>query len=186
MAIPLPNPNINDFDTNDVQTWSSNKLKDGLAYAGVEIGSEGELIPATAKKVADIEVEEASSTVIFNDLNCKKIMVVVDVTFDETGSYIFTLQAKTDKSPDSFVNTAAYATRSYTANTRYITRLYADCSSGIMQGYAVATVPNSYGNPSMSNFTNYLDNIDSSIFKTVQVYCSVNIPVGTKITVYAV
>ena len=26
MAIPLPNPNINDFDTNDVQTWSSSKI----------------------------------------------------------------------------------------------------------------------------------------------------------------
>ena len=27
MAIPLPNPNINDFDTNDLQTWSSSKIK---------------------------------------------------------------------------------------------------------------------------------------------------------------
>lgn len=27
MSIPLPYPNINDFDTNDTQTWSSAKIQ---------------------------------------------------------------------------------------------------------------------------------------------------------------
>lgn len=33
MAIPLPNPNINDFDVNDVQTWSSNKINSAIEEA---------------------------------------------------------------------------------------------------------------------------------------------------------
>lgn len=186
MAIPLPNPNINDFDTNDVQTWSSNKLKEGFEAAGISIGSDGNIEHKYAQVVYDVTLEEAAQTIDIEGINARKILVFIDVTFSDSGSVAFVLMAKTDKSPDTFVTTSAHSTRTVTANTENYVKLVADCSDGILTGYGLFGNVGAYVNLTSSLVQAYTNIIDSKNMKDIRIYCSTNLPVGSKIKVYAV
>lgn len=186
MAIPLPNPNINDFDTNDVQTWSSNKLKEGFEAVGGSVGSDGSVEHKYAQVVYDATLEEASQNINIEGINARKVLVFIDVTFSDAGSIAFVLLSKTDKSPDTFVTTSAHTTRSVTANTQNYVKLFADCTDGILNGYGLSGNVGSYVNLTSSLIQAYTEIIDSKVMKDIRIYCSVALPVGTKIKVYAI
>ena len=187
MAIPLPNPNINDFDTNDVQTWSSNKLKGGFLAVGGSIGSDGSIVAKQPTKLATVTLDSAVTEydVIF-DSPVKDVIVLVGVTFSSTASYVFTLKAKTVESSDTFIGTSAYCTRSFTADTAYIVKLHADCIKGLLDGEGFASVPNSYGNVMTSLPSDYVTNIITSGINSIKVTCSTSMPIGTTIDIFTV
>ena len=75
MSIPLPFPNINDTDINDVQTWSSSKILDYLK-------------PALETEVTKT-AEETGSEVTFNDVDpdtCEITKAVIEILPSQQGS----------------------------------------------------------------------------------------------------
>ena len=68
MAIPLPNPNINDFDINDVQTWSSNKLKEGFEAVGATINNDGSIEAAKLRFLTYKGTNTATNEIDFGDI----------------------------------------------------------------------------------------------------------------------
>lgn len=75
MSIPLPYPNINDTDTNDVQTWSSSKILDYLK-------------PALETEVTKT-AEETGAEVTFTDVDpdtCEITKAVIEILPSQQGS----------------------------------------------------------------------------------------------------
>lgn len=186
MAIKNPNPNIKDFEVNDNTTWSSAHIAAGLDAAGVNVGTDGSIEQKYAQVVYDATLEEASQNINIEGINARKVLVFIDVTFTDAGSVAFVLLSKTDKSPDTFVTTSAHSTRTVTANVENYVKLFADCSDGILNGYGLSGNVGSYVNLTSSLIQAYTDIIDSKVMKDIRIYCSVALPVGTKIKVYAI
>ena len=75
MSIPIPFPNINDTDTNDVQTWSSSKILDYLTPA----------LESEATKTT----EETGTEVTFNNVDpdtCTITKAVIEILPSQQGS----------------------------------------------------------------------------------------------------
>lgn len=183
MAIPLPNPNINDFDTNDVQTWSSNKLKEGFEAVGGSVGSDGSVTPKQIKLLADVTTTEASDTYTVDITDATEVLAIINVNFDSTASASFNFNITSPEQSNAFTP-GAYCSRSYTGGSEFKNTLYAHCKNGLAIGYGCVTTANGTGNLSMSNTNNYTNNIVCSKFSTVAIKCSESMPVGTKIKVY--
>ena len=181
MAIKNPNPNIKDFEVNDNTTWSSNHIAAGLQAAGVDVGSGGSVEPVTATLLVSMTTEEALSTISISDLNVKKCVIILSLTYDTTQNVTIYAQVKTDSSPNSFKKTPAYNTRSFTLNTNYLVFLNLDCTGGLMTGNGYSGSNGSYGG--VQSGANNVDPCDS-IIKDVEVKLSAAAPAGTNIKIY--
>ena len=184
MAIPLPNPNINDFDTNDVQTWSSNKLKEGFEAVGGSVGSDGSIEPKNAKLISTITTEESATSVDVNIDNMTEIIVIATVTFTETITNNLFLSVKTPENPNSFISTPALCNRSFTANAPITCYLKIDCKNGLLKGLGCASASNSYGTVNVYNSTQSLANLLTTKFTALRVQSVNAMPAGTEIKVY--
>ena len=183
MAIPLPNPNINDFDTNDVQTWSSNKMKEGFDIAGVVVNTDGSLQNKSYKLLKDITTTEDLTSINLDVSDLTAVFIVMNVKYAATTTSNISLLATSPDYSTPF-NTSAYASRSFTADTDFSVILMAECTKGLIKGEGLVTNVNGNGSSTIKNYANYRSNILTSVFKTLQIDASAALPTGTTIKVY--
>ena len=183
MAIPLPNPNINDFDTNDVQTWSSAHIAAGLTAAGVAVGLEGTVNPKKMTLLADVILNETSDSYTLIQTDLTMVFAIVSVNFDLTTSTNFSIIVTTPEQSTAFI-AGAYCNRSYTGGSDFKNTLYSSCKSGLALGWGCVSAANSNGPLTMNNNNAYTNNIVASKYSTVTIKCADSMPIGTKIKVY--
>lgn len=183
MAIKNPNPNIKDFEVNDNTTWSSNHIAAGLEAAGVEVSNDGSIEPVKAQILKEITTTEDLATIEIKDLNVKALMIEINLTYTSAVSGTIYVAAKTDADPDNYKRTAAYNTRSFTANSLYYLYLMLDCSNGIITGSGYSNVTNSYASPQsgIPEGSLLVKNI-----KDIEIRTSTAFPTGTVIKVYGI
>ena len=184
MAIPLPNPNINDFDINDVQTWSSNHIAEGLTLADVNVNSDGSLNKKGVSLLRDFEVEEAGTTFNFTGINSKYVLVLIDFTFTETTSMTTNIYIKTNEVPETWFSSGAFSTRSHAANARNIGLFVISVEKGYIDSFGFDAGINGYANITKSVTDAFITNIIATNIKDVQVTTNTALPAGTKIKVY--
>ena len=184
MAIPLPNPNINDFDTNDVQTWSSNKLKEGFEAAGVVVDSDGYVAPKQMTLIYSETLEEGKYSIELENVNCKSIYFFIDFIPGSSGSYSHYLRIKTN-SITSYAVSPAYVSKNYTADTESIVKLYVDTSKGVIDGCATASNKNGIATIGSYNASAVFDNPLADNITSVILTSNNEMPVGTVVKVYA-
>lgn len=184
MAIPNPNPNIKDGVIVDNKTWSSNKIKEGLTLADVNVNSDGSLNKKVVSLLRDFEVEEAGTTFNFTDINSKHVLILIDFTFTETTSMTTNIFIKTDEVPGSWFTSGAFATRSHTANARNIALFGVSVEKGYVDSFGFDASINGYANLTKSMTDAFITNIIATNIKDVQVTTNTALPIGTKIKVY--
>lgn len=180
MAIPNPNPNIKDGVIVDNKTWSSSKIKEGFEAAGVTVGSDGSVETQKAKLIKTITTEEALTAIELKDLNCKFLLIVVNLNYDSTASVTSNVRIKTDTAT-SYKYSPACFNRSLTGGSDYIAFYVLDCTKGVTTGYGYVNSSNGYTNimalPVASS------PVDNKI-TDVELRYSVAAPSGTTVTVY--
>ena len=184
MSIPLPNPNINDFDTNDVQTWSSAHIAAGLNAAGVDVGPDGEVDTVKYQLLKDYAVDTAGNSFEFTGLNCYEVFIVINFTADAAVTMAIYTNIKTPEKNDAYFATPTLLRSSVSSGSKYTGTGLLTCKHGLIRGYGMLAGENSYGSATQRNNTGYITNIIGSKISDLHITSSDNLPVGTTIKVY--
>ena len=186
MAIKNPSPNIKDFEINENTTWSSAHIAGGLVAAGVAVGPDGEVNEKPFDLIYNETLTEAKSAITFNDVSYKEVFAVITVSYDTTVTAYQNLTVKTPEKNDVFFSSSAYAFRSFTGGSSYVTILHADCYGSIVKGYGLVSALNGYTAQSSYVANSYVPNIIGSKFTSIEITSTTDaFPVGSIIKVFA-